>query len=419
VNVRESFRIAWRAIRSHPLRSTLTTLGVIIGIAAVITFVTLGAGLQQGILGDISPDDQQKVYVWAGPPEGGDQGPLAGAQPVFTQRDAEAVAELEDVEAAYVYSPIPAQSVDDGNQTIPRQDGFVATGREYLDPGAVAAGERFEMGEQEAVINPAMAGLFEQNVTVGSTLNVTVVGGLAVETTVVGITEDSSSRSPLEGFGPAPRMYLPNDPYFEQLSGAAAGGQRVRYVAMIAEAESKDAADIRATKDATGAYLESDRSDAGQRIREDDELTVIQRTSTELLSQLEDVLNLLQNFVVGIAGISLVVGSIGIANIMLVSVTERTREIGIMKAVGAQKRDVLVLFLIEAVLVGLIGAVFGTLLGIAAGYGIGEYVGIPYVFPTEWAAVAVVVGVLVGVLAGLYPAWNAARTDPIEALRYE
>ena len=418
MNVRESFRIAWRAIRSHPLRSTLTTLGVIIGVAAVITFVTLGAGLQQGILGDISPDDQQKVYVWAGPPEGGDQGPLAGAQPVFTQRDAESVSELGDVEAAYVYSPIPAQSVGDGTQTIPRQDGFVATGREYLDPGEIGEGERFEMGEREAVINPAMASLFEQNVTVGSTLNVTVVGGLEVQTTVVGITQDSSSRSPLEGFGPAPRMYLPNDPYFEQLSGVG-GGQQVRYVAMIAEAESKDGADIQATKDATAVYVESDRSDAGQRIREDEELTLIQRTSTELLSQLEDVLGLLQNFVVGIAGISLVVGSIGIANIMLVSVTERTREIGIMKAVGAQKRDVLVLFLIEAVLVGLIGSVFGTLLGIAAGYGIGEYVGIPYVFPTEWAAIAVVVGVLVGVLAGLYPAWNAARTDPIEALRYE
>jgi putative ABC transport system permease protein len=104
---------------------------------------------------------------------------------------------------------------------------------------------------------------------------------------------------------------------------------------------------------------------------------------------------------------------------MLVSVTERTREIGIMKAVGAGNRDILVLFLVEAVLIGIVGAVFGTLLGIAGGFLIGEYIGIPYVFPTEWAAVAVLVGVLVGVLAGLYPAWDAARTDPIDALRYE
>ncbi len=418
MNVRESVRIAWRAIRSHKLRSTLTTLGVIIGVGAVITFVTLGAGLQAGILGDISPDDQQKVYIWAGPADAGDQGPLAGAQPAFTQADAEAVSELEDVEAAYVYSPIPAQSIDDGNQTIPRQDGFVATGREYLDEDDVAEGRRFRIGEREAVINPAMANLFEENVTVGSTVNITVVGGIQVQATVVGITTDSSSRSPLEGFGPAPRIYLPNDPYFEQLN-AVGGGEEVRYVAMIAEAPSKDEADIQRTKDAAGGYLEGEESDAGQRIRGDEDLSVIQRTSTELLQQLQDVLDLLQNFVVGIAGISLVVGSIGIANIMLVSVTERTREIGIMKAVGAQNRDILILFLVEAVLIGIVGAVFGTLLGIAGGFLIGEYVGIPYVFPTEWAAVAVVVGVLVGVLAGLYPAWSAARTDPIEALRYE
>ncbi len=418
MNLRESVRIAWRAIRSHKLRSTLTTLGVIIGIAAVITFVTLGAGLQQGILGDISPDDQQKVYIWAGPADSDDQGPLAGAQPVFTQDDAEAVSELEAVEAAYVYSPIPAQSISYGGQNVPRQDGFVTTGPAYLDPEEIEEGRRFEMGAREAVINPAMANLFEENVTVGSTVNITVVGGLQVQAEVVGITADSSSRSPLEGFGPAPRIYLPNDPYFEQLN-AVGGGEQVRYVAMIAEAESKEGADIQRTKDAAGAYLESEGSDAGRRIRADEDLTVIQRTSTELLQQLEDVLDLLQNFIVGIAGISLVVGSIGIANIMLVSVTERTREIGIMKAVGAQNRDILVLFLVEAVMVGIIGAVFGTLLGIVGGFAIGEYVGIPYVFPTEWAAIAVVVGILVGVLAGLYPAWSAARTDPIEALRYE
>ena len=193
-------------------------------------------------------------------------------------------------------------------------------------------------------------------------------------------------------------------------------GETPRYRAMIVESPSADESDISRTKEAARTYLESDESDAAERA---EGLTFQLKTSTELLSQLEDVFNLLQNFIVGIAGISLLVGSIGIANIMLVSVTERTREIGIMKAVGAQRRDILGLFLVEAIILGVIGAVFGTLLGLGAGFALAEFVGVPYVFPTTWAAVAVVVGILVGVLAGLYPAWSASRTDPIDALRYE
>jgi putative ABC transport system permease protein len=123
--------------------------------------------------------------------------------------------------------------------------------------------------------------------------------------------------------------------------------------------------------------------------------------------------------VTGIAVISLVVGAIGIANIMLVSVTERTREIGIMKAVGFQNRDVLQLFLVEAVILGLVGAVVGVVVGVLAGWAATEILDLPLTVPLKWAGVAVVVGVLVGVVAGLYPAWNGARIDPIEALRYE
>jgi len=105
---------------------------------------------------------------------------------------------------------------------------------------------------------------------------------------------------------------------------------------------------------------------------------------------------------------------------MLVSVTERTREIGIMKAVGAQRRDVLQLFILEAMVLGLVGALLGVVVGLAAGYGVAQFVGLQsLVVPWEWGAIAVVVGIAVGVLAGLYPAYNAAKTDPIDALRYE
>ncbi|MFC7082107.1 ABC transporter permease [Halorussus caseinilyticus] len=104
---------------------------------------------------------------------------------------------------------------------------------------------------------------------------------------------------------------------------------------------------------------------------------------------------------------------------MLVSVTERTKEIGIMKAVGAQNRDVLQLFLLEAVLLGTFGSILGIPVGVGGAYLAGQYIGLSLVLPFEWFAIAVAVGVLVGVVAGLYPAWSAAKTDPIDALRYE
>jgi len=411
MNPIESLRIAWRAIRGHKLRSTLTTLGVIIGIAAVITFVTLGTGLQDEIIGDISPDDQQNVYAWAASPENSGQGPLAGAQPVFTLRDANEVGNLSGVDDAYVYTQVPGQSVTFAGQSVPREGGFIATGPGYFDDDDLAEGRRFTRGTNEAVVNPALIGLFEENVTVGDTLTLGIFRGAQVNVTVVGILENSESMSAFEGFAPAPRLYIPAD-----FGGVGSAGEDPRYIAMVAEAPSKSAADIDRTKRVTREYLNSPASDASDRA---EGLNFQLKTSTELIAQLEEVLDLLQDFIVGIAAISLLVGSIGIANIMLVSVTERTREIGIMKAVGAQRRDILGLFIVEAIILGVLGAILGTALGLAAGFLVAGYIGIPWVIPWSWVAIAIVVGILVGVLAGLYPAWNASRTDPIDALRYE
>jgi putative ABC transport system permease protein len=139
----------------------------------------------------------------------------------------------------------------------------------------------------------------------------------------------------------------------------------------------------------------------------------------EILDQVGQISAALSALLISVALISLVVGSIGIMNIMLVTVTERTREIGLMKAVGYTYYDVLILFIVESVVIGLFGGIIGTIVGILGAYGANTFLDLPNVFPVELIIIGFGVAVLVGVIAGVYPASKAARMDPVEALRYE
>jgi putative ABC transport system permease protein len=399
---RDNLRISWRAIRSHKLRSTLTTLGVIIGIAAVITFVTLGASLQADIVGQVGGEEASDLFVWAGP-EGQDQGPGFGAEPVFTQNDTDRIAGFDGVTSAIPYTIARAESITYGGDSVTRAEAVRATTPPYLAGDKFRAGENFAPGSNEAVLTPNAVSMFETNVSVGDTVGV-VRGGETVELSVAGILNSSGSNSAFEGFQGTPRIYT---------SPRAVSETQFLYVIV----RSSGPAAVDSIRESVETYLQSE-STASAPLPGDYVFKI--QTSEQLLDQIRELLNVLTGFVTGIALISLVVGSIGIANIMLVSVTERTREIGIMKAVGAQRRDILTLFLTEAVILGVIGAVVGAVLGAAVGFAGTELIGFDaYVFPLEWALIAAGVGILVGVVAGLYPAWNAARTDPIDALRYE
>jgi putative ABC transport system permease protein len=411
--------MAWRAIRGHKLRSTLTTVGVVIGVAAVITFVTLGASLSAAIVGDVDSEAATEMNVWAGPESANGQGgPGFGAQPVFTQHDVEQLRNLTGVRSVVPYGQVPTSAIEYRNDTV-AQNSIVSTSPEYLADEEFSAGRNFEQGEREVVLNDAAAtGLFDEEVETGDNVTITTADGQRVEATVAGILNTSEGISAFDGFSSSPRVYAPTDPFYQTKVTADSSDEPQRvYSLLIVNAEGPEVVDDTQTR--VKEYLASDESDASGLAPDDYGFSV--QTSEQLLEQLRDIISTLTDFVTGIALLSLLVGAIGIANIMLVSVTERTREIGIMKAVGARRSDVIKLFLIEASIIGVIGAALGTGLGVVAAWiaTMPFLLDLPLEFPWVWFPIAIGVGILVGVVSGIYPAWRGARTDPIEALRYE
>ncbi|WP_158058666.1 ABC transporter permease [Halorussus halophilus] len=410
----ESLRLSWRAIRSHKLRSALTTLGVIIGVAAVITFVTLGTSLRADVLGQVGADRTPNVYAWASPEGEGGGAPGAGAQPVFTERDLQELQNISTVESVVPRGVVPTAGLSAGGETVAQRQ-VIATSPSYFDTQDFVAGRPFQQGQREVVLNEQAAKLFDSQVVVGENVTLRLASGDSVEAEVVGLLNSSAAGSAFEGFGSQPLVFTPTDPFYRTTIESPTTGESVRvYPTITVVADSFES--VSETKEGVRNYL-TNRSDAAQLAPDNYAFSV--STDQDLVNQLEELISTLTNFITGIAVISLIVGSIGIANIMLVSVTERTKEIGIMKAVGAQRRDVLQLFLFEAVMLGVVGAVVGIPVGVLGAYAAGEYIGLSLVLPYDWFAIAVAVGVLVGVVAGLYPAWNASRTDPIDALRYE
>jgi putative ABC transport system permease protein len=308
---------------------------------------------------------------------------------------------------------VNANSLTHGNDTIARQR-VTATTPETFDEGKVVAGRGFRSGTSEVVLNERAARSFDENVTVGDRLTLSLAENRTTELTVVGIVNGTEGQLPVSDFAEQARVYVPVDPFYRTVVESPSVGVRQRAYPQVTVVT--DPTTTQATQAAVESYLRED-SDARELIPRGAELTA--RTSGDFVAQVASVIERITRFVTGVAVIGLVVGAIGIANIMLVSVTERTREIGVMKAVGARNRDVLVLFLVEAGLLGAIGAVLALPVGLAVGYAATRYAEVTFALAPGWMVTAVVVGVVVGVAAGLYPAWRAARVDPIDALRYE
>jgi len=412
---REALRIAARSIRAHRLRSGLTVVGMVIGIASVIAFATFGASVQAAVIGDIGDTNANNVFVT--PASVDDESPggeeLAATRPVFTDIDVDRLRELPGVEAVIPQGLVGLSSVTYGNQTVAQQRATATVSETFTDADTID-GRGFETGTREAVLNEAAARSFERNVTVGSTLQLTLASGETRNVTVVGIVSGTRGGF-LSGFGDdAPRIFLPVDPFYTTVVESPSVGADVRVYPQLTVVAAPDA--VPSVEAEAEAYLTGE-SDAAQLLAEGIEIRV--QTSEDIVGAIQDVISQITRFVTGIAVISLVVAAIGIANITLVSVTERTKEIGIMKAVGATNRDTMQLFLTESVLLGTAGAVLGVPVGLAVAWGATRFAEVGFTPAVEWMAFAVVVGVGVGIVAGLYPAWRASKVDPIDALRYE
>ncbi len=403
----ENFRIALYALRANKLRSMLTALGIIIGVAAVVAVVAIVQGLQHQITSQLR--EIGSTYVQIVPRQPFSQPGQIVRRVELTWEDGRTLAErFPEIERI---SPIIF-----GQQTLRR-------GQVRHQPFAVLG---VTEDYQEVAAHYADRGRFLSPIDLRTRRKVAVVGQTVVDeldlgdepvgreiyvgslpVTVVGVMEE---RGRSLGFDQDDLVFVPFDTALT-LFGREAGEQVQLRIQL------EEAADVPGFKEAATELLRR-RHDLAPDDSDDFEI----QTQDEILESTNTILAGVTGVVAGIVGIALLVGGIGIANIMLVSVTERTREIGIRKAVGARKRDVLVQFLIEAVTLALVGGA----LGIALGYGLGALAiqlipgDLPAAHVPFWAiALAAGFSALVGVISGIYPAGKAAALDPIESLRYE
>jgi putative ABC transport system permease protein len=403
----ENFRVAFGALGANKLRAILTTLGIIIGVAAVVAVVSIVQGLQYQITSQL--EDIGATYVQIVPRQG-------FAQPGQIVRRVKLT--WDDGLALRQRFP----EIDRITPIIFGQKTLRYGQRRHLPFAVLGVTSDY----QEVVSHYVDRGRFLSPIDLRNRRKVAVVGKTVVDeldlgpdplgkeiyigdlpVTVVGVME---VRGRNLGFDQDDLAFVPFDTAL-LLFGRDAGDQVQLRIQL------KDASDVVGFKDAARELLRK-RHHLGKDDSDDFEI----QTQDEILKTTNSILAGVTGVVGGVVGIALLVGGIGIMNIMLVSVTERTREIGIRKAVGARRRDILVQFLIEAVTLALVGGA----VGIVGGYGIGALA--VYLIPANlppahvplWAILlAAGFSAAVGILSGIYPAGKAAALDPIDSLRYE
>ncbi len=395
--------LALRSIRRNLLRSFLTMLGIVIGVAAVITMVTVGNGATLAIQTQIQGLGTNLLQVRPGQRMGPGGGP--GAAPAFVAADAQAIFEqvpgvLATAPEARTGSTVVASGRNWGTTVIGSTNNWLLTGNWRLADGRPFTDEEQLAGAAVCLIGATVQReLFGPSPAVGALLRVR-----QMPCTVVGVLAPKGQGA--FGQDQDDLVYMPLNTFQRRIVGHTRIG--ILQVSML---DGMDAAVVRAGI----VQLLRERRHLGP--TDEDNFNVLDtRQLAEALSGTTRIMTLLLG---AVAAVSLVVGGIGIMNIMLVSVTERTREIGLRLAIGAREREVLLQFLIEAVVLAAIGGLIGMALALGVSMGVAALMSVPFVFDPGINAFAFAFSAAIGVLFGFFPARRAARLNPIEALRHE
>jgi putative ABC transport system permease protein len=403
MKVMELIHLALSRLGSSRLRAALTMLGVIIGVASVVSLVAVGQGATSGVTKQLQGLGTNLLTVNPGATTTGFTRGAAGSANTLTIADAQAIGALAGVAAVEpevsTSQFVVAGSVNTTTTILGTTGGYTQVRNFDVWQGATLNGAAVDEHLQVAVLGATTAD--DLGLTASSIGSTITIGGLPFK--VVGILQAKGSTGPTSQDD---QILVPYTTVQDQF----VPGDAVRTVGIsVASADQIDTVKAEIT-----TLLET-RHDIA--IGGTDDFTIADQA--QLLTTVSGVSDLLTLLLAGIASISLLVGGIGIMNIMLVSVRERTREIGIRKAIGARGRDILAQFLVEALVLSLLGGLIGIVLGLAVSYLIGTLAGWGFVFSPETPLVAVLFSLLVGVVFGVWPARQAARLDPIIALRYE
>ena len=394
--------LALREIRRNILRSFLTVLGIVIGVAAVITMVTIGGGATVQVQQQIASMGSNLLMMSPGKRLG--PGQATGNIP-FKENDADAIA--REISSVAAVAPVSSQSIMAifGNQNWTTQ--VTGTDNQYLKVTNRSIGAGRQFSDSELRSGAAVC-------IIGETVRKKLFGGQGalgekirlqkLSCDVIGLLEGKGQST--MGMDQDDIVVIPLSTFHRRISG----NQDVGLIQISVQ---------------QGASTEKAQSDIGRLMRErrhlsasdDDNFNVMDMK--EITKMLTGTTQLLTALLSAVAAVSLLVGGIGIMNIMLVSVTERTREIGVRLAIGALENDVLTQFLVEAVVLSSLGGLVGIALATAASFVVARLMQVPYIFNPGINLLSFLFSAAIGVIFGFFPARRAARLDPIDALRHE